>query len=350
MSTTLEASQWGLFTGPEGKQLVICNGEPCGPGAARKILSETPRRLLLDEGRVERFMAGDDSNAGMIVDHNGISYRIATKPIIAPWSGTIVGVFAGVFPVDEEIPEPPLVGSWEWLIKQEHGEIVGRRTFWNQDLFDLYEVDSAVAEQTAGYWEVDVWASELVANGDQLRFFSSLRDGYWDRPGVRCASFDAIAGYGTDNRYRKHLRLVAQRGDISTPEQLVLHGFSYQVPAGYSDRALAEEYPTEYALDGFMSLVQDPIAVVDPASLEVLMSTDGWKSRPFGGPRNLKETIGEDPADVRRFLLDAADSTDVTKGELHLGIGDDKQPYPVSVVSMNRGAERDNLAVVRLNH
>lgn len=349
MSSVLEAGQWGLFTGPDGKQLVMCDGEPCGPGAARKILAETPRRLLLDEGRVERFMAGDRSSDGIIVEHNGVNYRIATKPIIAPWSKTILGVFAGVFPIDEAIPEPPLVGSWEWLIKQHNGEVLGRRTFWNQELFDLYEVDSAVAEQTAGYWEVDVWASELVANCDQLRFFSSLRDGYWDRPGVRCASFDAIAGYGTDNRYRKHLRLVAQRGDISTPEQLVLHGFSYEVPAGYSDRALAEEYPTEYALDGFMELIRDPIAVVDPVSLEVLMSTDGWKSRSFGQSRNLKETIGDNPADVRRFLLDAADGTEPSEGELHLGVGADKRPYPVSVGSMNRGAERDNLAVVRLN-
>ncbi len=203
----------------------------------------------------------------------------------------------------------------------------------------------------SGYWEVDVWASELVSEGDQLRFFSSLRDGYWDDwTGVRCATFDAIAGYGTDERRRKHLRLVAQKGQMSTADSLILHGFSYEVPEAFADRALAEEYPTDNALDGFMSLVADPMAIVDPYSLEVLMSTPAWRREELGQVRSLREIVAEDPEPVRQFLLDAADAGPrISSGRLRVRANTGPQQYRVNVVGMDRGPGRDALAVVRLN-
>ncbi len=351
MSTTLAVGQWGMFTGPEQKQLVICDGEPCGPVSARKILDEVPRRILLDDGRIAEVAFTPQDDTSVIVEHGGQNYRVETRQIVSPWSKTVVGVHAGVFLADEEVPAPPLVGSWEWVVSISGKEITGRRTFWNKPLFDLYEVDSDIA-RNSGYWEVDVWASQLIAEGDTLRFFSSLRDGYWDSwTGVRCATFDAIAGYGTDNRHKKHLRLVAQQGKMSTSDQLIFQGFSYEVPEIFADRSFAEEFPTDNALAGLMSLVADPIAVIDPFSLEVIMSTPAWRAEDFGLSRSLKETLAEDPAKVREFLIQAADAgPQVTLADLLIDSNDGPKSYHVSVVGMDRGPGRDTMAIVRLNH
>lgn len=351
MSAQLDVGQWGMFSGPEAKQLVICDGQPCGPVSARKLLAEVPRRLLLDDGRVtETAVEPLDETPPVIVEHGGVEYRVETRQIVSPWSKTVVGVLAGVFPIDEPTPQPPAVGSWEWVVKLKGKEIAGRRTFWNKELFDLYEVSSDIA-RASGYWEVDVWASQLVSEFDQYRFFSSLRDGYWDSwTGVRCATFDAVTGYGTDKRGKKHLRLVASQGAMSTPEQLIFQGFSYEVPEIFSDRSFAEEFPTDNALIGFMTLVADPIAIVDPNSLEVLMSTPNWRVAP-GHDRSLKEIVVDDPDEIRHFLLDAVDAPGLrtTERDILLNTPNGPEPRHISVVSMDRGPGRDTLAVVRLN-
>lgn len=349
-SVTLGVGQWGMFSGPDGKQLVILDGEPVGPVSARKVLDEVPRRLLLDEPRVLQATAREGVASSELAEIAGVDYRVELRQIVSPWSKTVVGVFAGVWPRDEPAPEPPLVGSWEWVVALDRGEITGRRTFWTKTLFDLYEVDSDIARQS-GYWEVDVWASQLVAEGDQLRFFTSLRDGYWDDwTGVRCATFDAIAGYGTSDRRRKHLRLVAQKGAMSSDESLIFQGFSYEVPEAFADRALAEEYPTDNALDGMLELVTDPMAIVDPFSLEVLMRTPAWRSGEFGDVRGLKEVLDEDPDDVRRFLIEATDhGPAVSSRRLRMKGPRGPQQYGVSVIGMDRGPGRDALAVIRVN-
>jgi hypothetical protein len=348
-SEALSIGQWGMFGGPEGKQLIILDGQPCGPVSARKLLEEIPRRLLLDEGRVTQAMIAERPDTAEVVTHASQELRVETRQIVSPWSKTVVGVFAGVWPVNVESPEPPLVGSWEWVVAMKDGEITGRRTFWTKSLFDLYEVDSAVA-RASGYWEVDVWAGQLVAEQDQLRFFTSLRDGYWDDwTGVRCATFDAIAGYGTSERRTKHLRLVASKGQMSTEESLVFQGFSYEVPEVFNDRALAEEYPTDDAFTGLMGLVKDPMAIVDPNSLEVLVSTKAWRREALGDARSLREVVDADPDDVRRFLINAADrGSRVSTGRVQVTSGPQKH-YDVSVIGMDRGPGRDALAVVLLS-
>lgn len=352
MTSALAIGQWGMFTGPEGKQLVILDQDPVGPVSARKVLDEAPRRLLLNDGRVAAATAMEAADLSEDVEYNGEQLRVEIRQIVSPWSHTVVGVFAGVWPAGEDIPEPPLVGSWEWVVEMSGKTITGRRTFWNRELFDLYEVDSDVARQS-GYWEVDVWASELVSENDTLRFFTSLRDGYWDDwTGVRCATFDAIAGYGTDSRRKKHLRLVAQKGAMSTDTELIFQGFSYEVPEVFSDRSLAEEYPTDNALGGLLGLVQEPMAIVDPFSLEVLMSTPAWRREDFGSARSLKEILAEDPAPVRQFMIDAADAgLSESRSELLVaaGAGASAQRFAVSVIGLDRGPSRDALAAVRLN-
>lgn len=353
MSDQLEVGQWGLFAGPEGKQLVILDGEPCGPVSARKLLQEIPRRLLLDTPRVADATNKDRGDTTEAIRVAGMNLRVETRQIISPWSQTVVGVFAGVFAAEEETPTTPLVGSWEWVVSMDaDNNITGRRTFWNHELFELYEVDQAATQQASGYWEVDVWASELIVEGDQLRFFSSLRDGYWDNwAGVRCATFGAIAGYGTNERRPLHLRLVAQKGQMSTPESLIFQGFSYQVPEVFHDRALAEEYPTDNALNSFMTLVADPIAIVDPFSLEVLMSTPAWRREDFGQARGLKEVLAESPDDVRHFLEEVADAgpTPIDRDVLvHTDAG--TQSHTVSVLGLDRGPARDALVIVRVHN
>lgn len=348
----LDIGHWGMFAGPEGKQLVILDGGPCGPVSARKLLREAPRRLLLDEERVPSVISGARADGSEIVGLGDQQLRVETRKIVSPWSKTTVGVFAGVFPVDTELPEPPLVGSWEWVVMIDGGRIADRRTYWAPELYRLYEVEDAAAQKSEGSWAVDVWGGELVAESDQLRFFSSLRDGYWDNwSGVRCATFDAITGYGAKERSRKHLRLVAQRGAMSSETRLVFQGFSYRVPELFSDRALSEEYPTDDALSGFMSLVTEPMAIIDPFSLEVLMGTKAWRHEVLGHVRGLREFFGaEEAVRVRDFLIKAVDKgSKPSTARFTVGDGAAARDYTAVVAGMERGPGRDALAIVRLN-
>lgn len=349
-SPQLALGQWGLFTGPEGKQLVLLDGEPVGPISARKASEETLRRLLLDDERVQDAHLREQDDIVEFVEHGGEQLRVEVRQIVSPWSKTIVGVLAGVWRADDAAPEPPLVGSWEWVVALSDGKITGRKTYWNKNLFDLYEVDSEVARRS-GYWEVDVWASDLVAENDSLRFFTSLRDGYWDEwTGVRCATFNAIAGYGTPHRSKKHLRLVAQQGKMSDEHALIFQGFSYAAPEIFADEDLAKEYPTDNALEGLLGLVTDPIAVVDPFSLEVLMTTPEWKANDFGSARSLKQIVADDPEGVRSFMIDASDAgTSLSARTLRIRTAGGARRFRASVVGMDRGPGRDALAIVRLN-
>lgn len=313
MTVQLDVGEWGLFCGHHGRQVVLVGDEPCGPASARKITQAIPRKLLLDEPRIAQAFqdAGNDATVpdSITVTYDDQDWTIAFRPVISPRTSTLVGLLAAVSPSSEPLAEPPLVGSWEWEIERDSAghPTAHRRTFWDRNLFRLYDVAPDVAEQKAGYWEVGMWANELVERSDQMRLVSSVREGIRDGlTGVRCLTFNVVTGYGSAARGSRHLRLVGQIATRQPSDTLILHGFSYPVPETFHDMAFQQDAArVDDVLRGVMDLTDEPMAVLDPDTLEVLLTSPAWRQQDFGRVGGFGDVLAEEPDRVREFIAGA---------------------------------------------
>lgn len=314
MSVQLDVGEWGLFCGPEGKQLVSVGGLPCGPVSARKVTRSTPRRILLDENRVSRVLDSGEPTTEL-VSHRGSTWVATLRPVITPRTETTVAVLAAVSETEQELPDPPLVGSWEWEIERgrDGQPTPHRRSYWDRNLFRIYEVEPEIAERHSGHWDTGEWANELIDQADQMRVNSSIRDGLQDGLGgdwgvVRCLTCNVVTGYGSPSPGRKHLRLVGQIVPIRPEDdQIIMHGFSYEVPPTFHDLALEQDAGrVDDVLRGVMELAGEPMAVVDAETLDVLMTSPAWRSEDFGHVGGLAEVASDDSGRLQSLISNVA--------------------------------------------
>lgn len=356
MTVQLDVGEWGLFCGSHGKQVVRVGDEPCGPVSARKITRAIPRKLLLDEPRVERAFENNSVPETGTVTYDDHDWTIAFRPVVSPRTSMLVGLLAGVWPASEPLPEPPLVGSWEWEIERDSAghPTAHRRTFWDRNLFQLYDVSPDTTERRAGYWEVGVWASELIARSDQMRLTTSVREGIRDGPqGLRCLTFNVATGYGTANRGNRHLRLV---GRVVTPRsedsKIVLRGFSYQVPETFQDMAFEQDAArVDDVLRGVMDLTDEPMAVLDPDTLEVLLTSPVWRRQDFGHIGAFGDVLAEDPDRVREYIAQALTGRTGARPSLEVQLRrSDGSSHPVrmTIASVRAGDREGDDALIKL--
>ncbi|AYD89420.1 hypothetical protein D5R93_03930 [Actinomyces lilanjuaniae] len=326
MSIPFDVGSWGLFCGQDLRQLVLVDDQPCGPVSARKVSRSLTRRLLLDEGRVARA-AQDAKHVREEVSHAGTQWVVRLHPVGSPRSARTVGVLAGVFPAEASIPDLPLVGSWEWEIERdEDGEPTPRRrTYWDRNLFLIYDVDPGAAQQQRGYWEVGEWANELVDQADQMRVNRSIRDGIRDGlPGTagvyRYLTYHVVTGYGSPVRGRRHLRSVGTAAPVApNDDKIVLLGLSYEVPETFRDMAFEQDDSAarvDDVLHGVMGLAREPMAVVDAMTLDVLMTSPSWRRERLGyvgGLRGLVDGSPEDLVELHALMAEAVGSTEPTR-------------------------------------
>lgn len=357
MSVQLDVGQWGLFCGPEGKQLVYAGGQPCGPISARKIARSVPRRVLLDEGRVARAMQVGETTTEL-VSHRDANWVVTVRPVVTPLTGTTVAVFAAVSGADQRLPDPPLVGSWEWEIQRgpDGQPTPHRRSYWDRNLFRIYEVEPSVADQRRDYWETGEWANELIDQADQMRVNSSIRDGLQDGLGgdwgvVRCLTCNIVTGYGSSSPGRRHLRLVGQIVPIAPDDdQIIMQGFSYEVPCTFHDLALEQDAGrVDDVLRGVMDLSREPMAVVDASTLDVLMTSPTWRQEDFGHVGGLGEIAGNGSEELHSLVADVSRGRRdpvSTRISLRRGDGSVQSVILTATSAQPGGAGRD--VVVRL--
>lgn len=317
-SEQLDVGAWGLFCGAEGRQIVMIGERPCGPVSSRKLTRRVPRALLLDENRVAAvYQYGQEIDE--IVEHNGRTWRVKLVPLRSPRSKTVVGVHAIVVRDGAELPQRPLVGLWEWVIdRQPDGQPGSKRvTYWDENLFRLYDMDPMIADKHHGCWEAGEWANQLIEPTDQMRVATSIRDGVQDGIAgvvekVRCLTYNVVTGYGQsiENQGRRHLRLVGVIPRIyPAAENILLQGFSYEVPETFHDMAFEQDANAarvDDVLRGVMELAQDPMVVVDAETLNVLMSSAAWRRKSFGSVDSLLELHLENLDEVRQLVRAAA--------------------------------------------
>ncbi|PUB32509.1 hypothetical protein C8K30_1011035 [Promicromonospora sp. AC04] len=316
MPVQLDVGSWGLFCGQGGRQLVLVDDEPCGPVSARKITRPIPRRLLLDQNRVtQAYQQG--STRTETVTHADAEWTVALLPVVSPRSATVIGVLAAVTEADRALPEPPLIGCWEWEIERHsNGQPTShRRTYWDRNLFRIYDVDPGIAQQRQdqGYWEAGEWANGLIDQADQMRLSASIRDSVQDGLNgitgtLRCLTYSVVTGYGSTSQGRRHLRLVGQVVPVGPDDdKIVLQGLSYDAPPTFQDLALEQDAArVDDVLRGVMQLAGDPIAVVDASTLDVLMTSQSWRRAGFGHVGGLGDFADSSPGELRAFIAAAA--------------------------------------------
>ncbi|WP_181273635.1 hypothetical protein [Brevibacterium oceani] len=365
MTVQLDSGSWGLFGGPGARQIVLVDDEPCGPSSARKFTKRIPRELLLDSNRIAKaYETGEAIDE--VVEHVDRRWRVVVEPTASPRSNSPMGVLAAVAPVEEALPPRPLVGSWEWEIELDDQQqpTMQRRTYWDRNLYEIYEVDPAVDQQTQGFWETGEWSNELIDRSDQMRVASLVRDGIQEglagegamkMTGVlRCLTYNVVTGYGAEHRGRKHLRLVGQIVPIErTATTIRIFGFSYEVPETFHDMAFVQDVNAgrvDDVLRGVMSLVKNPMAVVDVETLDVLMTSTSWRNEDFGQVGGLGEFIVEDDCRVHKFIRSAAENTEnsTTMPVALRRVDGSVREVAMTVVGVRSGVQGHD-AVVRLD-
>lgn len=322
MQEQLDVGAWGLFSGPNGRQLVLVGDQPCGPTSARKHTRSLPRRLLLDEERIAQAFARGTTTVEA-VEHAGQKFIVHLQPLLSPKSETVMAVLAGVCRMGEELPEPPLVGCWEWQIERnaDGSPNLNRRSYWDSNVARIYDVSPDVAQQVQGYWEVGDWANELIDQADQMRLNSSIRDvvvgAQWSLASLcdklYAITYNVVTGYGTQTRGRRHLRAVAFLPHFTAEdEHLRLLGFSHEVAASYNDMTLDHDINSarvDDVLRGVMELAKEPMAVVDTETLDVLMTSSSWRREDFGTVGGLCEVVDHESGELQTFIVDAAEDS-----------------------------------------
>lgn len=362
-SDQLDVGMWGLFCGAAGRQIVMIGDQPCGPVSARKLTRRVPRGLLLDDNRVAAVYQHGQTVEETVVRDDG-SWYVRLDPLCSPYSQTVLGVQAVVVRQGQPIPSQPLVGIWEWVIdRQQDGQPGARRfTYWDENLFKLYKMDTSIAQHRQGYWEAGEWANQLIEPTDQMRVSTSIRDGVQDGLNgvvekVRCLTYNVVTGYGqsADEQGRRHLRLVGVIPRINSEDQhILLQGFSYEVPGTFHDMAFEQDANAarvDDVLRGVMELARDPMVVVDAQTLNVLMSSSAWRRQPFGSVDSLMELHLDNIEEIHAAVRDAADSPSARHELISRWINADgsQTSCPTTVLGVQSGLRADN-AVIRLDY
>jgi hypothetical protein len=359
MQVQLDVGSWGLFCGHAGRQLVLVDDMPCGPISARKVARAIPRRLLLDEDRVALALRGDATSE--TVSHADAEWTVELRPMLTPRTCSPIGVLAGVSKATDPLPAPPLVGCWEWEIERDADgrPTPHRRTYWDRDLFHIYDVNPGVAQQRQGYWETGEWANELIDQADQMRVNSSIRDGIQDglagvTDTIRCLTFTIVTGYGSESHGRRHVRSVGAIPPIAPEDdKILLQGFTYEAPESFHDMALeqnANAARMDDVLRGVLELAGEPMAVVDAATLDVLMTSPSWRREGFGHVGGLAEFAVDDSGKLHEFIAAAASDTEHSRSmDVALRRGDGSvQNTRITVTGVRSGTQGHDV-VVRLD-
>lgn len=337
--------------------------EPSRPVSARKHTHRVPRRLLLDEDRLA-MVSSSGRGFEQTVRHADQDWQVLLRPLLSPVSKTVMAIQAGVWPVGEQVSPPPLVGCWEWRIRRdaEGRPTLDRRSYWDENVFRIYRVDQRSSTNEEGYFDVSDWGQEMVDPADQIRVNGSIRDALQASGSGDLASicgrlygltFDIVTGYGSSDRGAAHLRSIGFLAPF-TPEDesLSILGLSHEAPWDFHEMALDQDHDAvrvDDVLRGVMELAHEPMAVVDPESLDVLMASPAWRRQDFGHVGALTELVGDDDG-LHELIATAADDRNMAARSLKIvleGSGVRRREVTMTVTGVQAAVGRD--VVVRLD-
>lgn len=155
------AGRWILVDSIENKLKVLSIGDDVYPGiSAQSVVDQVARTVLLPRMRKAATTGREVKLPASYGTQDLVTW---VKPVTGQRSKKVLGVLGCYSSAELPMPEPPLVGSLEWLGAPPGGRI---RAYWNADVYRIYGLplpdlsDPALQDDTA--WEAPAFVDRLV--------------------------------------------------------------------------------------------------------------------------------------------------------------------------------------------
>jgi hypothetical protein len=274
-------------------------------------LDLTARRILLPQMRLACI---DRTPRTEVLEDFGRRWVIRVQPILGAVSGQPVAVLGCYGPAHAKLPDPPLVGSWEWRVTPP-GPDQQMRIHWSKETFDVYGIP---APPGAGpyYWEAPQWLDEIVADAHRTevqrvleRFLTMTSDA------LLIHNFAARTADGGQVRLR-----LAGRRDVTAPgPDTWLRGVTMRLDPAAA--AVADTSDSPSYLDAAFALARDPLCAIDTLYEHVYLTSARFAELGVALPahRHLPEMCHpEDLPALRTMLKQATADAGVPAGPVRV--------------------------------
>lgn len=274
-------------------------------------LDLTARRILLPQMRqacIDRRPRTD------VQEDLGRRWVVRVQPILGPVSGQPVAVLGCYGPAHAKLPDPPLVGGWEWRVTPP-GPDQQMRIHWSKETFAVYGLP-APEEPGPHYWEAPQWLDEIVDAAHRTevrrvleRFLTATSDA------LTIHNFAARAADGGQVR----LRLAGRRDVTAAGPDTWLRGVTMRLDQAAAAADTASDSPSY--LDAAFVLARDALCAIDTLYEHVYLTSARFAELGVALPahRHLPEMCHpEDLPALRAMLAQATANTSVPAGPVRV--------------------------------
>jgi hypothetical protein len=282
--------QWILIdTGDEGHPRLLSIGADLYPGTSLRTGLDFVARRVVRPHILAVATSGTPFTSSAQVDERRWTVRVT--PVLGVLTGRPVAVLACYDEADQDLPPPPLVGTWEWVITPP-GPDQQLRTYWSPEMYQVY----GIANPDRRWWDGPQWLDELIAVGDRPHLRALFETFVADTtPTLRTQTFTAAPPEG--RRYA--LRVAGRRFEDSG--RICLRG----ITARLHDQDVEVEPGHVEAL---LALSRDPLVMIDPRYEVIYLTTAQFGRLGLTMPDSrhlLKMCHEQDMARLRQMLRNA---------------------------------------------
>lgn len=266
--------------------------------SARSSLDATARRVLLPAMRasyVDRRPRADT------LRDLGRGWVIGVHPIFGPVSGHPVAMLGCYGPAGSPLPEPPLIGSWEWHVTPP-GIGQRMRLYWTRDTFAVYDIP-APAGDGPFWWETPQWLDEIVVDPHRTNVRRVLETFLTATSDTLLTHAFAARSPATGQVH--HVRLAGSR-DVTAPgPDIWLRGVTIRL-AHASGIGPSEDSPSYF--DAAFALACDPLCAIDTVYEHLYLTSGRFTDLGVALPahRHLPEMCHPDDLPALRAMLKQA--------------------------------------------
>lgn len=302
--------RWVVLDATEEGASLLAVGEDNHPGISpRNWLDERTRTVLLDKLRTA-LTSGQAFDG--VVRYGASEFSVIAKPIVSPDGKQIVGAYGLFEHLGRQVPDAPLLGTWQWRVHRQTGKNVGEdSSLWDSNLFQIYGIDPTTVESKRG--PAGEWLAKLISTKDRDTIKLVIDSGISVNNRSRhLLSYEIVYGYGSANPGKKQIAMSARAyDDFDYPEAIMLRGFSREVdsPTKVLTPGLSP-VPSGLVAEALFALAADrAFAAIDMQQEVTFRTSSRWSD--FGLLPNFESNLAAlaHPEDKFRFERHLAEAS-----------------------------------------
>ncbi|WIB66840.1 hypothetical protein DEI93_12865 [Curtobacterium sp. MCBD17_035] len=278
----------------------------------RRNLDRRAREVLLP---ALSEVIGSGAALRRIVHLGGDAYQVDARPVITPDRSHVTGAYGVFVPAADPVPEPPLIGAWQWTVDTSGNNVGSTSSQWDAGLYRLHEFSPDDVQSSRG--PVGDWLTRLLPYEERARVKTTVDAGLAAANGVhQLLTFGAVTRPDTPNPGRKQLALVGTSTVLpDRPGVFYAYGFTREVPkpSTYRTTGLDIVDAAEFARAYFALAGDVAYAAVDCLQSSTFMTSPSWGRlglhEPFEGDI-ASLALAEDRPAFEEFVAAARRSVD----------------------------------------